>query len=251
MLVKSVAALAAFAFAANVAAEPMPYKPTMMKTSTRALFGVVRREEQPGYQPEEASCGNGSTCEEACGAGYQTCASVDSQIHCFNPTVGELCCPDKSGNSCEAGYYCTADTEGETWCCPEGMDLAACAAAYSVTGGLVSQTPPPVTSTSTTSTSTSSCTSTTKAPITTTSSSSSSSSAASSTVARNTTSFAVESSTSAVFLPSASSIQSNSTSVSTVKPPQPTESKIEEGAANIAGPATALVLLAAGFAALL
>ncbi|KAH6855760.1 hypothetical protein B0I37DRAFT_350903 [Chaetomium sp. MPI-CAGE-AT-0009] len=232
MLVKSVAALAAFAFAANVAAEPMPYKPTMMKTSTRALFGVVRREEQPGYQPEEASCGNGSTCEEACGAGYQTCASVDSQIHCFNPTVGELCCPDKSGNSCEAGYYCTADTEGETWCCPED--------------------PPPVTSTSTTSTSTSSSTSTTKAPITTTtSSSSSSSSAASSTVARNTTSFAVESSTSAVFLPSASSIQSNSTSVSTVKPPQPTESKVEEGAANIAGPATALVLLAAGFAALL
>ncbi|KAH6632670.1 hypothetical protein F5144DRAFT_621383 [Chaetomium tenue] len=245
MLVKSVAAFAALAFAANVAAEPMPYRPTMMKTSTRALFGIARREEQPGYQPEEAMCNDGNTCEEACGAGYQTCSSTDSQVHCFNPTVGELCCPDQSGNSCEEGYYCTADTKGETWCCPEGMDLAACAAAYSVTGGLVSQTPPPATSTSTTSTSTS--TSTTKAPITTTTTTSSSSS----TVARNTTSVAVDSPTSAVLLPSASSIQSNSTSVSTVKPAQPTESKVEEGAGNIVGPATALVLLAAGFAALL
>lgn len=247
MLVKSVAAFAALAFAANVAAEPMPYKSTMMKTSTRALFGLARREEQPGYQPEEAACNEGNTCEEACGAGYQTCSSGDSQVHCFNPTVGEICCPDKSGNSCEEGYYCTADTKGETWCCPDGMELAACAAAYSVIGGLVSQTPPPVTSTSTTSTSTSTSTSTTKPPTTTTTTTSSSSS----TVARNTTSVAVDSPTSAVLLPSASSIQSNSTSVSTVKPAQPTESKVEEGAANIVGPATALVLLAAGFAALL
>lgn|SRR4051812_19253585 len=99
MLVKSVAAVAALAFAANVAAEPMPYRPTMMKTSTRALFGIARREEQPGYQPEEAVCNEGNTCEEACGAGYQTCSSSDSQVHCFNPTVGELCCPDKSGST--------------------------------------------------------------------------------------------------------------------------------------------------------
>jgi len=248
MLVKSVAAVAALAFAANVAAEPMPYRPTMMKTSTRALFGIARREEQPGYQPEEAVCNEGNTCEEACGAGYQTCSSSDSQVHCFNPTVGELCCPDKSGNSCEQGYYCTADTKGETWCCPEGMDLAACAAAYSVVGGLVSQTPPPVTSTSTSTSSSSTSTTTPKPPKTT---STSTTSSTSHTVARNTTSSPVDSPTSAVFLPSASSVQSNATSVSTVQPAQPTESKVEEGAASLVGPATALVLLAAGFAALL
>jgi hypothetical protein len=98
MLVKSIAALAALAFAANVAAEPRPYKPNMMKTSARDLFGVVRRQENPGYQPEQAVCGTGKTCEEACGAGYTTCASSDSQVHCFNPAAGEVCCPDKSGS---------------------------------------------------------------------------------------------------------------------------------------------------------
>jgi hypothetical protein len=236
MLVKSFAALAALAFAANVAAEPKPYKPSMVKTSARDLFGIVRRQDE-GYQPDEAACGEGNTCAEACGAGYETCAPANDQIHCFNPTVGEICCPDLSGSSCEAGYYCTADTQGETWCCPEGMDLATCASEYGIDGGLVSQTPAPVTSTST-----SSSTSSTSAPATTTTAT---------TVAQNTTSFAVESSTSGSFLPSASSVQSNTTSVSTVKPAQPTESKVEEGAGSVVGPATALVLLAAGFAALL
>ena len=97
MLVKSIAALAALTFAANVAAEPMPYKPSVVKTSARALFGIVRRDD--GYQPEEAVCGDGNTCEEACGAGYQTCAPANDQIHCFNPTVGEICCPDLSGST--------------------------------------------------------------------------------------------------------------------------------------------------------
>lgn len=99
MLVKSITAFAALTFAAGVAAEPMPYKPNAMKMSTRDLFGVVRRHDTPGYQPEQAACGAGSTCEEACGAGYTTCASSDSKIHCFNPTVGEVCCPNKSGST--------------------------------------------------------------------------------------------------------------------------------------------------------
>ncbi len=97
MLVKSVAALAALTFAAGVAAEPMPYRPNMMKTSARDLFGVVRRQDA-GYQPTQTVCGTGATCAEACGAGYTTCASSDSQTHCFNPTAGELCCPDGSGS---------------------------------------------------------------------------------------------------------------------------------------------------------
>jgi hypothetical protein len=100
MLVKSVAAFAALTFAASVAAEPRPYKPTLMKTSVRDLFGVVRRQDGgSGYQPEQAMCGSGATCAEACGAGYTTCASGDNQVHCFNPTAGEICCPNKSGST--------------------------------------------------------------------------------------------------------------------------------------------------------
>jgi len=238
MLVKSIAALAALTFAANVAAEPMPYQPSMMKTSVRDLFGIVRRQDDSGYQPEQTVCGSGNTCAEACGAGYETCVSKDSAVHCFNPIAGEICCPDLSGSSCDKGYYCTADSKGETWCCPNGMDTAACAAAYSMTGGLVSQTPPPATSTST-----SSSTSTTQPPTTTTSSSSSLSSSSTS---------STESSTSKPsFLPSSSIVQTNTTSISTVKPPKPTQTKVDEGAGSVVGPATAFVFLAAGFAALL
>lgn len=101
MLVKSFSALAALAFAAHVVAEPMPYKPKLMKTSVRELFGVVRRQDSPGYQPTAAVCGTGNTCAEACGAGYETCASSDEQVHCFNPTANELCCPDQSGSKLE------------------------------------------------------------------------------------------------------------------------------------------------------
>lgn len=99
MLARSITALAALALAATVAAEPMPYKSQAMKMSVRELFGVVRREDTPGYQPEQAACNEGNTCAEACGAGYETCSSSDNQIHCFNPTVGEICCPNKSGGA--------------------------------------------------------------------------------------------------------------------------------------------------------
>ncbi|KAL2166475.1 hypothetical protein VTG60DRAFT_2735 [Thermothelomyces hinnuleus] len=248
MLVKSIAAFAAFTLAANVAAEPMPYKPTLMRTSTRALFGIARRQDDSGYQPEPVKCNNGDTCAEACGAGYETCVSNDDLTHCYNPTVGEICCPNQSGGSCEKGYYCTADKKGETWCCPEGMDVEACAAAYGLPGGLVSQTPPPATSTSTsTSTSSTSTSSTTTTKPSTTSSSSHSTSAS-----RNSTSFVAPSTTTIpTFVPSSNPIQINSTSVSTVSPPQPTQSKVDEGAGSVVAPATALVLLAAGIAALL
>ncbi|KAK0715044.1 hypothetical protein B0H67DRAFT_644837 [Lasiosphaeris hirsuta] len=236
MLAKTLSALAFLAFAANAAAEPMPYKPQIMKMSVHDLFGVVRRQ-TPGYQPTQAVCGTGNTCEEACGAGYQTCASKDSQVHCFNPTVAETCCPDASGNSCDAGYYCTSDKEKETWCCPDALDLAACAAAYSITGGLVKQTPKPTSS---------SASSTAAAPVTTSSSSS----------AAWGTGTAVQTTAETVYttplVPSASWPKSNTTSISVVGTSAPTPSKIVEGAAgNMAAPAGALVLLVAGLAALL
>ncbi|AEO70807.1 uncharacterized protein THITE_2097422 [Thermothielavioides terrestris NRRL 8126] len=235
MLVKSITAIAALTFAANVAAEPMPYRPSLMKTSVRDLFG----RQDPGYQPQQAACGAGDTCAQACGAGYEACAAQDNQVHCYNPAAGEICCPDKSGSSCDAGYYCTADKKGETWCCPEGMDLNACASAYSVVGGLVSQTAPP------TSTSTSTSTTSTTTSTTTTSSTSSTSSAAPTTSSPSTTSAPSLAPSSSIFVPS------NTTAVTTIVPPKPSATASPTGAGSVVGPASALVFLAAGLAALL
>jgi hypothetical protein len=246
MLVKSFAAIAALSFAASVAAEPVPYKPTMMKTSARSLFAVARRDENPGYQPAQAMCNAGNTCSEACGGGYETCASSDNEIHCFNPTIGEVCCPSQSGDSCEADYYCTTDKQNETWCCPEGMDLETCAKAYDVEGGLVSQTPPPVTSTSTSSSST-----TTETPTTTSVPTLPTEEAEEEEEEETSTSEPVSSIPSPSFVPSATLVRPNSTAITTVQTPQPTETEIQEAGASVTGPAAALVLLAAGFAALL
>ncbi|KAK4189742.1 hypothetical protein QBC35DRAFT_128170 [Podospora australis] len=249
MLAKSITALAALAFAVSVAAEPQPYKPQLMKMSTRQLFAIGRRQDTPGYQPEQAVCGTGSTCEEACGSGYTTCSSSDKQVHCFNPAAAQTCCPDLSGNSCDAGYYCTADKAGETWCCPDSMDLQACAAAYSVTGGLVSQTPVPVTSTTASSTAAPSTT----APPSTSAAPSSTIVSSSSVFGKNSTTSAVvvktTSSGTASLAPSASGPASNTT-VSIITSPSPTVSRIPESAANLAAPLSGLLLLA-GLTALL
>ncbi|KAK3390217.1 hypothetical protein B0H63DRAFT_519449 [Podospora didyma] len=243
MLAKSITALAALAFALHAAAEPMPYKPQVMKMSVRQLFGVVRREDVPGYQPEQAVCGTGATCADACGAGFTTCESGDSQVHCFNPAAAQTCCPDNTGNSCDAGYFCAADTVGETWCCPNGMSLTACAAAYSVSGGLVSETAKPTTS----STRVSSVVST-SAPVTTTSSVIS--------FDKNSTTTAFSSGTAAGtggLVPTASVTGSNITSTvrSIISSPTPTQSKVADNAGSVLAPAGALILLAAGIAALL
>ncbi|KAH8786658.1 hypothetical protein BGZ57DRAFT_950725 [Hyaloscypha finlandica] len=124
-----------FVASAVAAAEPAPYK--LGKMSMNQAFGLMRR--QAGYQPTQTICGPGPDCASSCGAGTSQCASSDGDRHCYNPTV-EHCCPDGTGNSCDAGFFCTSDAEGGTWCCPDGMSLAACAAAYSLTGTLVSET---------------------------------------------------------------------------------------------------------------
>ncbi|CCC08113.1 hypothetical protein SMACR_01663 [Sordaria macrospora] len=283
MLVKSFTALAALALAAQAVAEPIirtPYRANKVhKTSVRQLFGVVRRQDNPGYQPEQTVCGSGNTCSEACGAGFETCASKDDSVHCYNPAAAQICCPNASGSSCDAGYYCAADNEKETWCCPEGMGLEECAAAYGVESGLVSQTAEAISSTSTststsstssvatstssvaTSTSTSSTvvstTTTSSVVVTTTSTSSSVIPLSTLSVALNTTSSAaaitipVVSSSSIVLIPTGGAPSgANSTSVVVVSP-QPTQSEIATGAGSVAKPAGAFLLVAAGLAALL
>ncbi|KAK3936284.1 hypothetical protein QBC46DRAFT_32966 [Diplogelasinospora grovesii] len=255
MLAKSISLLAVFAFAATAAAEPVPYKPQQLhKMSVREMFGVVRRQGSSGYQPTQSVCGTGNTCEEACGAGYTTCASQDSQIHCYNAAAAQTCCPDNTGNSCDAGYYCTADKQGGTWCCPDGMDVVACAAAYSVTGGLVSETPKPTTS----STSSSSSSTTSAAPLTTSTSNTTTAAAttfSSVSSAKNSTVTDVETDTittcTATLAPSASYPKSNSTTISYVATGTPSPSAVVTSAGSLVAPAGALLLLAAGFAALL
>lgn len=105
MHVKSFTALAALALAAQAVAEPIrlvgaPYKAAskIHKTSVRQLFGVVRRQDNSGYQPEQTVCGTGNTCAEACGAGFEACASKDDSVHCYNAGAAQICCPNGSGS---------------------------------------------------------------------------------------------------------------------------------------------------------
>jgi hypothetical protein len=120
-----------------VAAEAQPYR-------LAAIPGMsLMRRDTMGYQPEQTKCGEGNTCAEACGAGFDQCPSEDGLAHCFNAAAKQNCCQNGSGQSCDDGYYCTQDTSKETWCCPNDMDLAECAAAYTITGGLATVTPTP------------------------------------------------------------------------------------------------------------
>ncbi|KAK7418524.1 hypothetical protein QQX98_003868 [Neonectria punicea] len=132
MLFRSAASLVLLACVSNVAAQAKPYK-----LVTGPVFGIsLARRTTNGYQPEQSVCGDGNTCAEACGEGFETCPSQDDATHCFNPAGKQTCCSDGSGNSCDDGYYCTHDTKSQTWCCPDSMDLVECAAAYNVDGKL-------------------------------------------------------------------------------------------------------------------
>ncbi|KAH7375144.1 hypothetical protein B0T11DRAFT_323213 [Plectosphaerella cucumerina] len=104
-------------------------------------FGIFGRQTD-GYQPEDEVCGGeGSTCAEACGSGYEQCSSSDSAVHCFNPADGESCCASGDGSSCLASFYCSRSPDVETFCCPAGSTLKECATEFGVTGGLVSDLP--------------------------------------------------------------------------------------------------------------
>ncbi|KAF1928742.1 uncharacterized protein M421DRAFT_420641 [Didymella exigua CBS 183.55] len=113
-------------------------------------FGVMLKRgdmilKRQGYTPETETCGRAETCEEACGANSVECSSTDtSTLYCHLSNDGSKCCPDDSGNSCEAGYYCTSDSAGDTYCCPDGSDTASCAQQYSLSVSLIRQTATPI-----------------------------------------------------------------------------------------------------------
>ncbi|KAK6079694.1 hypothetical protein SCUP515_03950 [Seiridium cupressi] len=134
-------ALAALAGQVAVAqGERKPYRPELVRMSVKDIL-LGRRQEDAGYQPDTTLCGTGTTCAEACGAGFEQCASSDEEVHCYDAGSQQTCCPNNSGDSCDAGYYCSADTTGATYCCPSDASLDDCAATFSVTGGLSSQIP--------------------------------------------------------------------------------------------------------------
>ncbi|OAA47653.1 prp 4 CRoW domain-containing protein [Metarhizium rileyi] len=174
MLFQTVASVALLATGAAAAASEarQPYRLAVMALPGQSLM----RRDTGGYQPDQKHCKAGNTCAEACGAEYSQCPGGKPDVaHCFKPSAGESCCTDNSGNSCEAGFYCTHDSKAQTWCCPNSMDLTACAAAYTVTGLVAATSKPPPPSTSQTPTITS-------VPETTTTSTSSSSSSSSSSI---------------------------------------------------------------------
>ncbi|KAG8167612.1 hypothetical protein KVR01_003301 [Diaporthe batatas] len=133
---KKITIAAVVALASQAFAEPLPYRPTKAFMSAREIFGLGRRDADDVYHPKQSVCGMAETCSKACGDSFAQCPSTDNQMHCYDAGAKEACCPDGTGNSCEAGYYCAADTAGLTVCCPEGSDLASCASKYSVAGGL-------------------------------------------------------------------------------------------------------------------
>lgn len=119
MLVNILTTTALFAASALAIAQPdarpAPYK--LGKMSINQAFGLMARQDQ-GYQPTQTECGPGADCPSACGADTVQCASSDDNLHCYEPSIGQTCCPDGSGNACDQGYYCTDNSEG-TWCCPD------------------------------------------------------------------------------------------------------------------------------------
>jgi len=87
------------ALIAGSEATRQPY--VIARAPASSLLGLAHRDTD-GYTPQTELCGDGNTCAEACGAGYEQCASNDSFTHCFNPTAGETCCSIKSGGKCSA-----------------------------------------------------------------------------------------------------------------------------------------------------
>ncbi|KAI1083443.1 hypothetical protein F5B20DRAFT_406131 [Whalleya microplaca] len=153
MLFRNVSPFAIMVLAGQTIAEPVrqPYKLDdlkLAKMSVRQIFGLDRRSDD-GYAPEQQFCGSGNTCAEACGKGFEQCSSNDGVVHCYDTGAKQTCCPGKTGDSCDEGYFCSSDDKGATWCCPDSMSLKECAAAYNLPGSLVSETAPGPTSTST------------------------------------------------------------------------------------------------------
>ncbi|KAI3318341.1 hypothetical protein HD806DRAFT_318974 [Xylariaceae sp. AK1471] len=274
MLYYVASALLVVGLAGQTLAEPLrkPYQPQLARMSTKNIFGLDRRQVE-GYSPTQQLCGVGDTCDEACGKGFKQCASKDSLTHCYNPLKKQTCCPGGTGDSCDDGYFCTADDQGATWCCPDNLSLTECAQRYNLPGPLTSQAPPTSTTTKAATTKDTS----TKAPHTSTpepdttstkskkpetaestttvkvvhqGSTSKSEAEGTSTMAtdpKQTTTLAIDASTPLISTEAAATQTTllDSTPSSTPSTPSPTNS-VSQGGSGSPGPVNSLVLFIAG-----
>ncbi|KEZ41130.1 hypothetical protein SAPIO_CDS7198 [Scedosporium apiospermum] len=225
-----VTAAAVLALAATVAADNVRFT----RAAPAQLGRLARREDDGAYEPELLECGEGNTCAEACGAGYEQCESSASENHCFNPAAGETCCTFLGlGSSCNAGYFCAHDVSKSTVCCAEGSSLEECATLNKANGALTSD--PPVPSTTETATETESSAEPTE-PATTTGS-------------FNSTTTFVPSSTKAP-INGTSSAGASTTRTGTTPSTIPSQVPPESGAASLVPATAAALFLVGAFAAL-
>jgi hypothetical protein len=97
MLFPLVSAVAVAALAGHAVADPMAYTPVLAKMSVRNVLGLGSRQDNSVYQPDQMVCGDGATCAEACGAGFEECVAADSTIHCFDASAQQVCCLANGG----------------------------------------------------------------------------------------------------------------------------------------------------------
>ncbi|OTA96115.1 hypothetical protein M434DRAFT_28201 [Hypoxylon sp. CO27-5] len=240
MLFQTVSTIAILALAGQAVAEPLrqPYQLKFARMSPREIFGLDRRSDG-GYSPEQQFCDSGKSCADACGKGFEQCASNDGVVHCFNQAAKQTCCPGKTGDSCDNGYFCTADERGATWCCPDNMTLKECAAAYSLPGSLTAATS---SSTSTTKSLSSTHTSVTKSA---TSTKTAESATVSGDHGSQTTEAPSTSASSTIPAPTTAS------STSTPSPTPPLNGIVEAGSDNLHGSMSGMILFAAAVFAVL
>ncbi|KAI0478936.1 hypothetical protein GGR56DRAFT_350588 [Xylariaceae sp. FL0804] len=230
-----------------VVAEPLrqPYQPQLFKMSARQIFGLEGRSSsslsEAGYSPATELCSTGSTCAEACGTGYAECTSDDGVTHCYNKAQKQTCCAGSTGESCDEGYFCSADNTGAAYCCPDSMTLGQCAEKYGL----------PDTLTTSQQSSKTSATSTTTDSSPTVTSESTSTSTTETTTAANTAATTTSSSSSS----SSTSDSDISTTTDSASSTSATSSSamVEKGAGGHHGPSSSLLLglLVPGFLAAL
>jgi hypothetical protein len=77
------------------------------------------------YQPTTTNCtGGGDTCETMCGKETTECPTDDKEKLFCRQKGTSRCCSDRSGNSCNRGYYCSSNDLGEHYCCLDGQGMS-------------------------------------------------------------------------------------------------------------------------------
>ncbi|KAK8049740.1 hypothetical protein PG994_011470 [Apiospora phragmitis] len=90
----------------------------VMQSASGLVFAMEKYSPLPNVTLHQRQV---TSCEETYGAGAQFCGG-DSSRFCFQPNLGQTCCPDNG--YCDKGFYCAPVAN---YCCAEGEDLETCA----------------------------------------------------------------------------------------------------------------------------